>query len=387
MPIDTHLEGDPASIRAAAAWLAKSLAAAVDQSVTDLFGVRDQAETSWGGDAGPAFHSKLDAGGRKADDLRADAERAAQAFDSYADDLTTAQAGMARARSIAVDGGLALAGDTVLDPGAGPARPATPPAAAPAEQVQAYHRQVTAYNEHQAKLTTYAQAQAQATWAREISDFARDTVANAVDDLRKKPVIFAAGLANEAVIGGLSASHVSILKKQSDALKAEAETAVQRYLRTPGGTPESKALNLASWNKYLEADDWERRALRSGSKVEARIPVVGLALTAVDIGYDIHTGKPVGKAVISGVGGALASAAAGAAVGTVIGGPVGTVVGAGAGIVIGMATSGALDAAYDRLPEGTREAIEDGFTAIGDGAADAGDAVGDTAKKVWNSIF
>ena len=196
-----------------------------------------------------------------------------------------------------------------------------------------------------------------------------------------------AGIANEAIIGGLAAKHVSILKLQSKALRQESDELAARYLTAAGGAAEAKALNLASYEKYLEADKWERRALRIGTKVEARIPVVGLALTAVDIGYDIHTGKPVGKAVISGVGSALASAAAGAAIGTMIGGPLGTVVGAGVGIGVGMLTSGALDAAYDRLPAGTQKAIEDGFDAIGEGVGDAGEAVGDTAKKVWNSIF
>jgi hypothetical protein len=387
MPIDTRLDGDPAGIRASATWLTASLATAVDQSVTDLFQVRDQAESGWRGDAGPVFHRRMDDGGRRADDLRADAERAGQSLNVYADDLATAQAGMARARAIAAEGGLTLAGDTILDPGAGPPRPA---AAVP--------EQVSAYDQHQAKLTTYAQAEAQATWARGIGDFARDTLANALDDLRKKPVLVAAGFANEGIIGGIAARHVSRLKKQSDLLKAASDAAIEKYLRTPGGTPASKALIDSSWQKFLKADEFERKALRAGSKIEARIPVIGLAVTAVDIGYDIHTGKPVGKAVISGVGGALASAAAGAAVGTMIGGPVGTVVGAGAGIVVGMATSGALDAAYDRLPDGTQKAIEDGFSAIGDGVGDAAgavgdgvgdaaDATGDAAKKVWNSIF
>ncbi|MCA2216257.1 hypothetical protein [Jidongwangia harbinensis] len=387
MPIDTQLEGDPASIRASASWLTASLASAVGESVTDLFKVRDEAESGWRGDAGPAFSSKLDAGAREADRLRADAERAGRSLNSYADDLTTAQVGMQRARAIALEGGLALAGSTILDPGAGPTLPAALSAAATPEQAQVYHGQVTAYHEHQAKVTAYAQAEAQAKWARSIGDFAKDTLQNALDDLRKKPVIIAAGFVNEGVIGGLAARHVSQLKKQSDLLKAASEDAVNNYLKSRGGSPEAKALNLASWQKYLEADEFERRALRAGSKIEARIPVIGLAVTAVDIGYDIHTGKPVGKAVVSGVGGAMASMAAGAAVGTMIGGPVGTVVGAGAGIVIGMATSGALDAAYDRLPDGTQQAIDDGFKAIGEGVSDAGEAVGDTAKKVWNSIF
>jgi hypothetical protein len=109
-------------------------------------------------------------------------------------------------------------------------------------------------------------------------------------------------------VGALAQKHVSILKAQSEALKAESATAIERYLKTPGGSPEAKALNLASYQKYLQADKWERSALRAGSKIEARLPVTGLAVTAVDIGYDIKTDKPAGKAVISGLGGALAAA-------------------------------------------------------------------------------
>ncbi|BFU47659.1 hypothetical protein [Krasilnikovia sp. MM14-A1004] len=386
MSIDTRLEGDPASIRASADWLGKSLSGAVDQSVTDVFAVRDQAETGWRGDAGPAFQSKMDAGGRRVNDLRGDVDRVAQSFHSYADDLTTAQGGMERARGIARAGGLELQGDTILNPGAGPVAPTAPAGPVTAEQTQEYNTQASAYNAHQAKLTAYAQAENQAKWARGISDFAKDTLSNVVSDVRQKGPLVAASFANDGIIGALAEKHVSILRKQSEALAEESKTLVERYLKTPGGTAESKALNAASWEKYLEADKWGRGATRVGGKVAAKLPIVGLALTAADIGYDIHTGKPVGKAVISGVGGALAGAAAGAAIGSVV--PVaGTAVGAGVGLVVGLVTSGALDAAYDRLPEGTRDAIEDGFDAVGHGIADAGEAIGDGAKKVWDSIF
>jgi uncharacterized protein YukE len=388
MSIDTRIEGDPASIRASADWLGKSLAAAVDQSVTDLFAVRDEAEAGWQGDAGPAFHGKMDAGGRRANDLRGDVDQVSGAFHSYADDLTTAQSGMERARGIARDGGLELQGDTILDPGAGPAVPAAPSGTATPEQVQAYNTQVTAYNEHQVRLTAYAQANSQAQWARSGIDFAKDALSNVIGDLKSKPLIVAADFANDGIVGALAEKHVSILKAQAAVLKEESETAVARYLKTRGGTAESKALNLASWEKYLEGDQWERSAMRASSKVEARLPIIGLAVTAVDIGYDIKTGKPAGKAIISGVGGALAAAGAGAAIGSMVPIPVaGTVVGALAGLAFGMATSGALDAAYDRLPAGTRDAIEGGFDAIGHGVADAGGAVGHEAKKVWDSIF
>jgi phage-related protein len=70
-----------------------------------------------------------------------------------------------------------------------------------------------------------------------------------------------------------------------------------------------------------------------------------------------------------------------------VGGPVGTVAGAVIGAGVGMLTSGALDAAYDRLAPGTQAAIEGGFDAIGHGVGDAGEAVGHTASKVWHSIF
>ncbi|HET6481056.1 MAG TPA: hypothetical protein VFG35_13610, partial [Actinoplanes sp.] len=270
MSIDTRLDGDPGSIRASADWLGKQLSAAVDQTVTDLFAVRDQAETGWRGDAGPAFHGKMDTSGRSVDNLRADVDSVAGAFNSYADDLTTAQAGMDRARGIAIDGGLELQGTTILDPGAGPTVPAAPPTTATAEQVQGYNAQVTAYHTHQTKLTAYAQAQGQATWTREIGDFAKDTLNNVIGDLKAKPVIVAAGFANEGVIGALAAKHVGILKGQAQAFREESETAKARYLKASGGSPEAKALNLESYNKYLEADKWERTAARTGSKIEAR---------------------------------------------------------------------------------------------------------------------
>jgi uncharacterized protein YukE len=387
MSIDTKIEGNPGSIRASATWLNNSLATAVDQSVTDLFSVRDQADTGWQGDAGPAFHSKMDAGGRKANDLHGGILTAARAFNSYADDLTTAQNGMERARDIARQGGLELQGDVILDPGAGPAVPATPLATATPEQITAYNTQITAYNDHQAKLSAYAEAETQAKWARDTQNFAKDTLSNALGDLKSKPFFSAADFATDGVIGALFKKHTSILKAQSKALAAESETAIARYLKTPGGTAESKALNLQSWAKYLESDEVERTAGRISSKVEARLPLVGFAITAADVAYDIHNGKPAGKAIISGAGGFGASLAAGAIVGGAIGGPPGLILGAGAGVIAGLVTSGALDAAYDRLSPGVQHAIENGFDAVGHGITDAGGAVGHEAKKVWDSIF
>jgi uncharacterized protein YukE len=388
MPIDTKIEGDPASIRTSADWLNKSLATAVDQTVTDVFAVRDQAERAWQGDAGPNFHGKMDKGGRNANDLVTHAQSAGTAFNAYADDLTTAQAAMDRSRQIARDGGLELDADTILDPGAGPALPAEPASTATADQVTTYNTQVTAYNDHQAKVNTYAQAEAQANLGRSALDTGKEALKNALDDLLAKPAIVAADFANDGIVGALAKVQKGILEKQSEALAKDSESLIDHYLKTPGGTAESKALNLASYEKYLESDSWARRAMSLDNKVEARLPVVGLAITAVDVGYDISQGKPVAKAIVSGAVGFWAATEVGAAIGTAIPVPiVGTVVGALAGAAVGLVASGAADALYDQLPDGTKEAIEGGFDAIGHGAADAGKAVGHTAEKVWHSIF
>lgn len=395
MPIETHIEGDPASIRSAADWLGKTLAGGLDRSVTDMFTARDHADSGWGGDAGPAFSQKIDAAARSTDGVRADAENAAQSFHRYADDLSTAQGGMERARSIARDAGLELSGTTIHEPAAVPAVPAIPAGqAVTAEMVTEHNASVTAYNGYQTKLAAYTEAQAEANRANSVLDAAKKVAQNMWGDITSKPVLLAGDFVNEGVIGGLTAKHVSILKAQSKALLAESELAAQRYLTEPGGSAASKRLITESLEKFMESDSYALRAAKASSLIESKIPIIGLAVTAADIGYDIHTGKPVGKAVISGVGGALAAAGTGALVGTMIAGPVGTVVGAGVGIVAGLVVSGGLDWGYDELPDGAKQAIEGGFDAVGHGITDAGSAIGDAgsaigdgAKKAWDSIF
>lgn len=70
---------------------------------------------------------------------------------------------------------------------------------------------------------------------------------------------------------------------------------------------------------------------RVGKSVLGKVPVVGTAITAAGIGYDIAQGEDATKAVVSGV----SSLAAGAAVGAAVGGPVGVVVGAAVGAGVG----------------------------------------------------
>jgi len=39
------------------------------------------------------------------------------------------------------------------------------------------------------------------------------------------------------------------------------------------------------------------------------------------------------------------------------------------------------------VPDGVKQKIDEGIKAVGHGVAETGKAIGNTAKKVWDSIF
>ncbi|WP_250002097.1 WXG100 family type VII secretion target [Actinoplanes sp. M2I2] len=384
--IETRLDGDPGSIRASADWLKVQLAARLDRSVTDMFAARDDAGSGWQGDAGPGFADRMDTAGRKSDKLRADVETAAQGLHRYADDLTTAQAGMERARAIAREGGLQLAGTTILDPGPAPAVVTLPTDGVPTPQmVTAHNDSVAALNDHQAKANAYLLAKQEADRSNGIKAAAQAIAKNMVDDVKSKPVLLFGDFVN-GTAGAALGAHTSVLKKHHAGLMDDVKRLEQHYLKTPGGTKASKELIEAGYKRFQDADDVARRTSSLTRRVGSKLPVIGAGLTVAGIGYDIHNGKPPGKAIISGAGGMGASIVAGMAIGAA-GGPIGIVGGALVGTAAGLVASGALDWGYDQLPDGAKKAIEDGVAEVGNAVGDAGEAVGDSAKKVWNSIF
>lgn len=381
MPVNTKIEGDPESIRSAAGWLRGTLSAGVHDTVTQVYHARSNSETMWEGQAGEAFRARMTSGGGKADELSTSATSAAQSFDTYAADLQTAQAGMGRAREIAQTSGLTVTADEIMEPGPAPTAPTALPTdgSAPPQMVQAHNDAVTAQNTHAREVAAYTAASEEANRARGIADNARNVGRTVWNELSEKRWFNAAEFTNGA-IGGLAARHAGVLRAEHARLMSEARTSVQRYLASGGG-PEARFQNSRAYAKFLEADDALRRAGSVGRLIGSKIPVIGLAISSAGIGYDISRGKPPGKAIISGVGGA----AAGIAVGALASGPVGWVaLGAvGAGVLVGVG----LDYAYDALPQGVQDDIENGVNAVGDAIGDAGEEIGSGAKKAWNSIF
>ncbi|MBB2947231.1 uncharacterized protein YukE [Actinoplanes lutulentus] len=366
MPIDTRLDGRPEQVYATARWLRDRLAFEVDGGAAAMRSSHADAAQSWRGAAGAAFGQRIDGTAGQADRLHGGLRSTADGLEHYAGQLAQAQAHMARARQIAADGGLPLAGDTILEPVAAP----TP------QQVESYQL-----------------AQAEADRGNAAIEFGRAVLKNMGDDITQKWHLFTSEVITGGLIGSLATIHRDILRAESQAIGKASEALVDHYLKTPGGTPASKALNEAAYAKYLESSKVELQARGFERRFLSKIPVAGAVITAAGVGYDIAHGKPVGKSVLSGagnVGGALVGAKIGAAIG-ISGGPVGIVVGGAiGGIVGGVIGSGLVDAAYDALPDNVTKAFEDGLketgTAITDGVKDVGSAIGDGAKDVGSAI-
>jgi uncharacterized protein YukE len=116
VPINVRIEGSPESIRAAARCLTSKLQPALYDCASQVYKCRTNAEAGWQGEASSGFQGKMTAGGQGADTIADDALRLGQSFHQYADGLYTAQAGMQRARHIAVQGGLQVTDTEILDP-------------------------------------------------------------------------------------------------------------------------------------------------------------------------------------------------------------------------------------------------------------------------------
>ncbi len=190
---------------------------AVTDCVSQIYRARGNSEWPWQGDAGENFKAKMSTGGAKGDELAANADAAAQAFENHAGDLQTGQIGMGRAREIAVGGGLEVVGDDILPPGPAPTGPAALRADATPQAVQAYNEGVAAQQVHAQKVAAYQAAAEEADRARGIVDGSKNVTRAVLNEFRSKAVFHAADLAN-ITVGALAAKHTSILMKHADEL-------------------------------------------------------------------------------------------------------------------------------------------------------------------------
>lgn len=425
MPIDILVKGDPESCRQAGAWLGTALAEAVHDGGSDIYRARGDSEWGWGGSAGPAFRSRMATAGQDADRLQVDSSAIGRAFQVYGDDLFTAQSGMKRARQIALEGGLEVTDTSIIEPGPAPPVPTpllqTGPISTSAQA--AYDSAVQAQQTYAQQVSAYNAAQGEASAARGVLTRGQEALATAARGIWGKRYItaFDSGATLFSAYGRRANYWLSAAQDyRSQALTANRNlTDMTRAARNGqfGGDRAAFYRRLDAetqrYNGLLQrADEMTKRAFPSrlsraawsvrtavtnvsasvapGATALARstlskVPIVGLGVTAWGIGHDVNHGKPPGQAVVSG----LAGMGAGLAVaGTVaaVGGPVGWGVGGAiaAGIVVGY---GAEWAYSEFMPEGAKDAIDDGLRAAGGAVEDGWDAVSGGARKAWDAVF
>lgn len=196
---------------------------------------------------------------------------------------------------------------------------------------------------------------------------------------------FTAADAAQVAGGELIALQRGILRGGAEALRAQAAIDEARYL-LDGLDPESRAFYESQrYQNTTRAMELDARAARYGSRVLRTLPVVGWGITAAGIGYDVHSGKPPGKAIVTGLAGAGGAALAVAVASGPLGwGVIGVVAaGVGAGILVGYGA----EKLWDALPDNVTDAIDDGFEVVGGAISDTAGDLKDGAEKVWDSIF
>lgn len=391
MSLDTEVTGDPGSVESASRWLSGTLGPSVQTGADTLVSARSDADSDWDGDAGRAFSSSMRTAAVRADDLHSTVTDVANAIDTYAAELRTAQNRMVDVREVAAAGGLAVHGFTIENPGAGPTRPGpmTVGPDTPPQAVVAHSEAVAAYDAQQDKIRAWNTALEDARQVRAQLTTAADTLADTYRGLEGPEwVLTAADIAGGAA-GGVMAFNASALRGSANVFRQQAVRELDRALKTNPAhvgrqrwyrnLDDAKRLGSSSDDMARSADDLAKRSRAVPLKL-------GGALAVAGIGYDIVSGEDPVQAVASGGGGFLASVGAGAATGALIGTAVpipgvGTAAGAVIGAGVGIFTSGAIDSLFENGPD-VGAAVDAGWDAV----EDTGEVIGDAAGAVGGAI-
>ncbi|PRX44333.1 hypothetical protein B0I33_112211 [Prauserella shujinwangii] len=399
MPIDTRIEGDPASVTEVAAWVRDALASRVTDTASKIYDARNNADAGWHGPAAEVFRDRMTQGAQLTDEFAGTARKMAQKFDELAADPRRAKAEMERIRGEASEAGLTVDRSMIHDPGPAPGAPGPQPTgdAATPEAMQAYHDAVRAQQAHDARVSAYEQARNDADAVRRAWQGSVETIAAEANSVGPKAWLTVSDVAGNTIAAAAGARYSSFLLEGARNYADDAAQAL-RHVRAYGDV----VLDHKGFYTQLDRAQASTRASAAltddATRATSRAKVSGLrlggALAVGGIAYDIAHGKPVDQAIVSGGAGFAASVGAGAAVGTVIGGPVGTAVGAVIGAGVGVFTSGMVDSLYENGIGAVGQAIDDGAKAVtdtlevvGDGIGDAASAVAGGVKEAWDAIF
>ncbi|HWS31495.1 MAG TPA: hypothetical protein VN408_01995, partial [Actinoplanes sp.] len=310
MAIDTRLDGQPDSVHATARWLRNNLAFEVKASAAAMHSARTDADISWQGAAGTAFQRSMSRHATTAEALHADMETAADKLTELANQLAIAQQHMTNAREIAVGGGLTVDGYVIQEPGLAPAVDIST-AATP--EIPATHTEAVAA--HQRQVDAYMLAEREAGLGNTAWQFILDVLRNMLDDLTQK-WFFALGDLTNGTYGGFLKAHVNVLGADAKEAAEQITKLEVAYLKSQGGSAHSRSLVSAISEQKLGTVATEARISSLSTGLLKKVPIIGYAITAAGVGYDIQHGKPAVKAVTGGlasIGGSIVGGMAGGA--------------------------------------------------------------------------
>ncbi|CCQ15697.1 putative uncharacterized protein [Rhodococcus sp. AW25M09] len=355
MPIDTKVDGNVDSVQAVAGWLRNSFAGGLRTSIDTLDTTRNRTDAGWDGPASEAFAVQAHATTSGAADLASAAADYAAKVDAFAAALQALHDGMCDIRSDAIDAGLDVLDDAIIEPIDDALR----------DTFDALERRV-------AKL-------------RDDETAAGEQLKLDYIDAAAKTFFFggsiAIGLAQAAM-----ETRAWLMTAKAKGLYAQAVRWADFARTAPAGSPLSAVYRDFGFSDFLrsQADDLVRNADDLNSKAGRWGLRAGGALAVLGIGYDIANGKPVDQAVVAGGLGFGAAVAAGALIGTAIPVPgFGTAAGAIGGAVVGIITSGMVDDLYQNGFHSVADSIDAGWNSVGDTAT----AVKDISTGVWDAIF
>jgi uncharacterized protein YukE len=379
VPLNTKVDGDPGSIRLTAGWLQK-MSKRLDDSARLAHQAGTSSEGTWEGPTAEAFRSTV-AGVKPRITAVADGyDHLRGSLDAHADSLSSVQKDMARAKQIARDGGLTVAGDTIYEPTAPPTP--QPLGKHPSNTEKQAHKDAkAAVDTYNRQMKAYKEAAEIVRAAREKEDKAIETLKRALNYISKNETGFAAdltsGLAGASFIAfsdraNKNASKFRRLQNKYETKAAQARARYQalRSQRISRFNIVKRFTNAVRQGTSLaSAEGAGAKAASAASTAESylakagrfakfgkAVPFAGTAVAVIGGVNDYTSGREsAAQAATSTLGGVAAGAAVGAAVGSVV--PVaGTAVGAVVGAGVGAITSMEIDAHWDDISSGAESA-------------------------------
>ncbi|MFN2496058.1 MAG: hypothetical protein ABR608_09145 [Pseudonocardiaceae bacterium] len=404
--LDTELLGDPAACRETGEWMMRVATGTFD-AATVLYEVRSRTHECWRGAAATAFEEHIGRGGREADQLSGEIERAGRALIVFSEELDTAAARLRQAREVAAAAALTVTSQGIEPPPTVilPAEPTTPQHVA---AIDAYQAQVRAWDE---VYQTVSYARGVELAAHERLAAATNVPRSMFDSLRSNAGFIATGAALGAAEGlymqntrfrELSARHAresmdftrqiadkpNLTKAQRIRLQAARNAAgdlavkanriahsQSRLLgglnRTGSGAYLLQALAMSPTDKIQGTS-----LFAQGGKVLGKVPYVGVGVTLAQAGVDTYNGKPAdqafGSALIStGIGSGVTYAMLAYAPLAVAGGPF-TLAAVGVGVVVSCGVGYVVDHHWDDIKDASGDTVE----AVGDGVSTAARKLG-----------